>query len=240
MDVERAPAIALTSVGKVYDGDAIAVQALRDVDLAIDPGELVVVLGPSGSGKTTLLNVIGAIEPPTSGSVRVAGQEVAELDDEARTAFRRRRVGFVFQFFNLIPTLTALENVELIAELGGHTGAHRAQEVLAEVGLGDRLEHFPAQLSGGEQQRVAVARALVAEPKVLLCDEPTGALDVETGRVILSLLQDLGRAGDRTVVLVTHNAAVAEIGDRLVRMRDGRVVEDALNAAPVDARVVEW
>jgi putative ABC transport system ATP-binding protein len=240
MERDRLPAIALRDVGKVYDGDALAVHALRDVDLEIDLGELVVVLGPSGSGKTTLLNVIGAIEPATSGEVRVDGRDLGALDEEERTAFRRTRMGFVFQFFNLIPTLTALENVELIAELGGRSGARGARRVLAEVGLAARLDHFPAQLSGGEQQRVAVARALVGEPQLLLCDEPTGALDVETGRLILALLQELGRAAGRTLVVVTHNAAVAQIGDRLVRMRDGRIVEDTRNRSPIDARELEW
>jgi putative ABC transport system ATP-binding protein len=231
--------VVLRGVEKVYDG-ALAVHALRDVELEIARGELVVVLGPSGSGKTTLLNVVGAIEPASSGTVRVAGRDLTGLDEEARTAFRRQTVGFVFQFFNLIPTLTARENVELIAELAARDRGVDATEALRQVGLGDRLDHFPAQLSGGEQQRVAVARALVAEPALLLCDEPTGALDLETGRVVLALLQRVGREQGRTVVLVTHNAAVARIGDRVVRMRDGRIVEDGRNRSAVDARELDW
>jgi putative ABC transport system ATP-binding protein len=237
MTDDGSPLVALRGVGKLYDAGALAVRALRDVSLEIERGELVVVLGPSGSGKTTLLNLIGAIEPPTSGSVRVADCELGDLDEEARTAFRRRTVGFVFQFFNLIPTLTALENVELIAELARRDGA---VDALGEVGLGDRLDHFPAQLSGGEQQRVAVARALVAQPQLLLCDEPTGALDLDTGRVVLTLLQRVWRESQRTVLLVTHNGAVARIADRVLRMRDGRIVADERNTSPVAAGELDW
>lgn len=237
---DDSPLVVLRGVDKVYAEGALAVHALRDANLEIGRSELVVVLGPSGSGKTTLLNLIGAIEPPTSGSVRVAGCELGDLGEEERTAFRRRTVGFVFQFFNLIPTLTALENVELVAELAARDGAVEAEGALRAVGLGERLDHFPAQLSGGEQQRVAVARALVAQPRLLLCDEPTGALDLETGRVILALLQGLGRESGRTGVLVTHNAAVAGIGDRVLRMRDGRIVADERNPCPVDAGELDW
>jgi putative ABC transport system ATP-binding protein len=239
-EIAGAAVVVLRGVGKTYADGALAVRALRDVDLEIARGELVVVLGPSGSGKTTLLNVIGAIESATTGTVRVAGRDLSGLGEEAMTAFRRHAVGFVFQFFNLIPTLTALENVELIAELAARDGAANATRVLRQVGLGDRLDHFPAQLSGGEQQRVAVARALVAEPQLLLCDEPTGALDLETGRVVLALLQEVGRQSGRTVVMVTHNAAVAGMGDRVLRVRDGRIVEDVRNESPVDARELGW
>ena len=239
-EIVGAAVVALRGVVKTYGDGALAVRALRDVDLEIARGELVVVLGPSGSGKTTLLNVIGAIESATTGTVRVAGRDLTGLGEEARTAFRRRAVGFVFQFFNLIATLTALENVELIAEIAARDGAANATRALRQVGLGDRLDHFPAQLSGGEQQRVAVARALVAEPQLLLCDEPTGALDLETGRVVLALLQEVGRESGRTVVLVTHNAAVAGMGDRVLRVRDGRIVEDVRNESPVDARELGW
>ena len=172
----------------------------------------------AGRARPRLLNLIGAIEPATSGSVRVGGCELADLDEEARTAFRRRTVRFVFQFFNLIPTLTALENVELIAEICGRDGGAAAGDALRDVGLGERLDHFPAQLSGGEQQRVAVARALVAAPTLLLCDELTGALDLETGRVVLALLQRVGRQSARTVLLVRNNAAVGRMGDRVLRI----------------------
>jgi putative ABC transport system ATP-binding protein len=234
------PAVALRGVRKVYGEGEVAVRALDGVDLEIGAAELVVVLGPSGSGKTTLLNVIGAIEPASSGSVVVAGRDLGILDEEGRTAFRRRSLGFVFQFFNLIPTLTALENVELIAELTGQGGASHAEALLAVVGLGDRMDHFPAQLSGGEQQRVAVARALAGDPALLLCDEPTGALDPETGRVVLGLLRDVNRGSGRTVLLVTHNGAVARMADRVLRMRSGRIIEDAPNPAPVAAAELEW
>jgi putative ABC transport system ATP-binding protein len=235
-----APAVALHGVSKLYGEGELAVRALDGVDLEIRAGELVVVLGPSGSGKTTLLNVIGAIEPASRGSVIVAGRDLGGLDEDARSDFRRQSLGFVFQFFNLIPTLTALENVELIAELAERDGAAHAAALLGEVGLGDRGDHFPAQLSGGEQQRVAVARALGGDPALLLCDEPTGALDPETGRVVLGLLRKVNRASDRTVLLVTHNSAVARMADRVLRMRSGRIVEDARNPAPVAAEELEW
>jgi putative ABC transport system ATP-binding protein len=232
--------VALRRVRKSYGEGELAVHALDGVDLEVGAGELVVVLGPSGSGKTTLLNVVGAIEPATSGSVIVAGRDLTGLGEEARAAFRRVAVGFVFQFFNLIPTLTALENVELIAEIAGRDGAPDPAALLGEVGLSDRLDHFPAQLSGGEQQRVAVARALAAEPALLLCDEPTGALDLDTGRVVLACLRGVNRRLGRTVVVVTHNAAVARMADRVLRMRSGRVVEDTRNRSPVAPEELDW
>jgi putative ABC transport system ATP-binding protein len=235
-------------VGKVYGSGPAEVAALRDVDLRIDAGELVVVLGPSGSGKTTLLNVIGGIETPSSGRISVAGQDLAGLDTEGLSAVRRGTVGFVFQFFNLIPTLTAAENVALLAELTGDTGrdqvGQRVATVLAEVGLADRADHFPGQLSGGQQQRVAIARALVKQPRLLLCDEPTGALDPPTGRTVLALLQRLAHDGDReggrAVVVVTHNQAITAAADRVIRMRSGRIVDDHTNPQPVDASEVSW
>ncbi len=232
------PAIALSGVGKAYGAGDVVVNALRDVDLEIWPEEFVVPLGPSGSGKTTLLNVIGGIEPPSSGRIVVGGHDVSALDEEGRTRFRRETVGFVFQFFNLIPTLTALENVELVAELGN--GAGRAAEMLERVGLGDRLDHFPAQLSGGEQQRIAVARALAGGPRVLLGDEPTGALDLETGRTVLALLHELSHELSQTVLLVTHNASIGRMADRVLRMRDGQIVSDRRNETPAPADALEW
>ena len=216
------PAIVMRGATKTYGTGEVAVRALRSVDLEIWPEEFVVLLGPSGSGKTTLLNLIGGIEPASAGEIVVAGRDVTELDEEGRTAFRRDTVGFIFQFFNLVPTLTALENVELVAELG--RGADRSAEMLERVGLGDRMDHFPAQLSGGEQQRVAVARALAGGPRVLLGDEPTGALDLETGRTVLSLLHELshelsqtGAAGHPQRIDRPHgrpHAADARRGDR--------------------------
>jgi len=235
---ESEPAVALRGVTKTYGAGEVAVHALRSVDLEIQPEEFVVLLGPSGSGKTTLLNLIGGIEPATAGEIVVDGRDVSALDEEGRTEFRRETVGFIFQFFNLIPTLTALENVELVAELGD--GAHRAAEMLERVGLGDRLDHFPAQLSGGEQQRIAVARALAGGPKVLLGDEPTGALDLETGRTVLGLLHELSHELHQTVLLVTHNASIGRMADRVLRLRDGEIVADERNEAPEDAAALEW
>jgi putative ABC transport system ATP-binding protein len=213
---------------------------LRGASLDIPPGQFVVILGPSGSGKTTLLNLIGSIDEPTSGAIRVGGIDLGSLDDRGRIDYRRTTVGFIFQFFNLIPTLTAGENVELIAELTGSDGSERAGRVLELVGLGDRIDHFPSQLSGGEQQRVAIARALAKEPPVLLCDEPTGELDFETGRRILGLLHQLNRDTGRTVLLVTHNAAVGDMADRVLRLHSGEIVSDTLNDAPVDAEELYW
>jgi putative ABC transport system ATP-binding protein len=237
-EVKTELAIRLAGVSKTYGEGELAVHALRETDLEVRPEEFVVLLGPSGSGKTTLLNVIGGIEPATSGSLVVGGHDLSDLDEDGRTRFRRETVGFIFQFFNLIPTLTALENVELIAELAG--AEERSGEMLERVGLGDRFDHFPAQLSGGEQQRVAVARALVGGPRILLGDEPTGALDLETGRRVLSLLHAVSHELDQTVLLVTHNAAIAAMADRVLRMRDGRIVSDDRNDHPLDAGQLEW
>ncbi|GAA0580558.1 ABC transporter ATP-binding protein [Actinomadura livida] len=234
-----APAVLLHGVGKTYGGGRAGVRALRDVDLEVRRGEFVVLLGPSGSGKTTLLNLIGGIEPATSGTVVAGGRDLSGLDEDARTAYRRDTVGFVFQFFNLVPSLTALENVRLVAELTGRGDRERAAAALESVGLAGRGGHFPAQLSGGEQQRVAIARAIAKDPELLLCDEPTGALDLETGRGVLRVLQDLNRRG-RTVMVVTHNAAIAAIAHRVVRMRDGRVAEVTTTAAPAAAGEVAW
>jgi len=237
-DLTSDPVVRLRGVRKTYGEGEVAVHALRGVDLEIWPEEFVVLLGPSGSGKTTLLNLIGGIEPASEGEIEVAGSDVTELDEEGRTRFRRETVGFIFQFFNLIPTLTALENVELVAELGD--GADRAPEMLSRVGLGDRTDHFPAQLSGGEQQRVAVARALAGGPRVLLGDEPTGALDLETGRTVLAQLHELSHQLHQTVFVVTHNAAIGRMADRVLRMRDGRIVGDERNESPAPAEQLEW
>ncbi len=233
-----APLVRLRGVTKTYGAGEVVVHALRDVDLEIWPQEFVVLLGPSGSGKTTLLNVIGGIEPPSGGEVIVAGREVNALDEEGRTAFRREAVGFIFQFFNLIPTLTARENVELVAELQGASA--EATPLLGRVGLGAHLDRFPAELSGGEQQRVAVARALAGAPRLLLGDEPTGALDLETGRMVLDLLNRMSQELDQTVLVVTHNAAISGMADRILRMRDGRIASDERNERPLDPWQLEW
>lgn len=234
-----APArLELRAVDKTYDGGAVPVHALRDIDLTVPAGEFVVVLGPSGSGKTTLLNVVGGIDTPSRGEIRVDGSDIAHLDAAGLTDYRRRHVGFVFQFFNLIPSLTALENVALIAELTGREAD--AADALASVGLEDRLDHFPATLSGGEQQRVAVARALAKRPELLLCDEPTGALDLDTGRTVLALLRRVNRERGLTVLLVTHNTAIAAMADRVLRMRSGALVDDRRNDTPAAADEVQW
>ncbi|HZJ03695.1 MAG TPA: ABC transporter ATP-binding protein [Thermoleophilia bacterium] len=232
--------IRLEQAAKTYGEGPTAVEALKPTDLLIERGELVVVLGPSGSGKTTLLNLIGAIEPPSSGRLTVAGQELSTLDDGGRTRFRRETVGFVFQFFNLIPTLTALENVQLIAELVEGDSEESGRRALEGVGLAERLDHFPGALSGGEQQRVAIARALAKHPPLLLCDEPTGSLDLTTGRQILDLLQRLTREEGRTMLLVTHNEAIAKIATRVLRMRSGRISQDHRNDHPASADQVTW
>ncbi|MCT2592742.1 ABC transporter ATP-binding protein [Streptomyces sp. N2-109] len=231
--------VRLRGVTKTYGSGETALRALDGVDLDIEPGELVVVLGPSGSGKTTLLNVIGGIEPADTGEISVAGTELTGRPPKDLVAFRRERVGFVFQFFNLVPTLTARENIEAMMELTGRGDRSGAPGLLGAVGLSDRMDHFPAQLSGGQQQRVSLARALATDPDLLLADEPTGALDVATGTSVLALLQETNRQG-RGVLMVTHNASVAALAHLVVTMRDGRVETVRRNAAPADADTVSW
>jgi len=233
-------AVRLSGVVKAYGSGDVAVHALRGISLTVPAGQFVVVLGPSGSGKTTMMNLVGGIEPPTSGTVEVAGQDLVGLNDRDLTAFRRDTVGFVFQFFNLVPTLTAFENVQLVAELVGRTDPADTRAAIQAVGLDGRGDHFPAALSGGEQQRVAIARAIVKNPPLLLCDEPTGSLDLETGRQVLAVLHRLSRTGGRTVLLVTHNSAIATIADRVVRMRSGEIVEDRANNNPSPPDQISW
>ncbi len=232
--------IEMTGVWKTFGEGHTAVHALKDIELKGPQGEFAVILGPSGSGKTTLLNLVGAIDNATEGRIEVGGIDLANLSVDEQVRYRRENVGFVFQFFNLIPTLTAAENVELVADLTADDGADRAAEVLAKVGLAERMHHFPAQLSGGEQQRVAIARALVKKPPILLCDEPTGELDYETGRMILRLLQDISREHGQTVLLVTHNAAIGDMADRVLRLRSGEIVADIRNDAPLEAEALTW
>lgn len=234
------PAVEVDGLAKRYGAGDTLVQALHDVGFTIHRGEFVVLLGPSGSGKTTMLNLIGAIEAPSAGRLRVDGIDVTGLDGRAATDFRRHRVGFVFQFYNLVPTLTAFENVELIAEVTGREPAMRAREALRAVQLDARMHHYPGQLSGGEQQRVAIARALVKAPPLVLADEPTGALDLETGREVLGLLHDVTRYVASTVFVVTHNSAIAAMADRVLRLRDGTVVGDERNLEPSDAAEITW
>jgi putative ABC transport system ATP-binding protein len=234
------PALRLEGVERSYRWGSTAVDALKDVNLEICAGEFVVILGPSGSGKTTLLNVVGGIEEPTAGRILVSGNDIAALRPVERTGYRRDQVGFVFQFFNLVPTLTALENVEVIAELAGKDATRRSRDALEMVGLAEVADRFPGQLSGGQQQRVAIARAVVKRPPLLLCDEPTGSLDLSTGREILYVLRELARQGNHTVLLVTHNSAVAAMADRVVWLHSGTVSRQQRVEAPVDPRTLEW
>lgn len=234
----RSGAVETHGLKKTYDRDSVPVHAVRNVDLRVEPGTFLVVLGPSGSGKTTLLNLIGGIAAPSDGTITVDGHRLEGLSERELTEYRRDTVGFVFQFFNLIPTLTATENVELIAQLTGADG--HAHELLDAVGLAGRADAFPNALSGGERQRVGVARALAKRPRLLLCDEPTGSLDLETGREVLTLLRSVNRERGLTTIAVTHNAAIARMADRVVRMRSGEIAEDETVDAPIDPSEVSW
>jgi putative ABC transport system ATP-binding protein len=233
-------AVRASGLTKTYGEGDTAVHALRDVSFEIPRGEFVVLQGASGSGKTTLLNQIGALEPPTSGNVESNGFNLNGLDDNGRTDYRLNSVGFIFQFYNLVPSLTAFENVALIAELTGVNVHERTSAVLASVGLGERMNHFPAQLSGGEQQRVSIARGLVKDPPLMLCDEPTGALDTETGTQVLTLLRDITDGGDRTIIVVTHNSEIAKIANRVIDLRDGEIIDTAVIASPLRPADVAW
>ncbi len=230
--------IDLENVSKVYRRGNQEVVALDRANLRIRRGELVVILGPSGCGKSTLLNMIGGLDSPTSGRLIADGVELASQDDGALTDYRRRKIGFVFQFFNLVPILTARENVQLAAELVPNP--RKVEQVLEEVGLGQRADHFSSELSGGEQQRVAIARGLVKNPPILLCDEPTGELDFETGRKILSLLHRINHEQRQTVLIVTHNSAIAQMADRVVKLRSGRIVVDEINPTHIEPETLEW
>lgn len=234
-----APAIALQDVMKTYGEGETLIRAVDGVSFTVQPGEFVVLLGASGSGKTTTLNLVGAIEQPSSGRLSVVGHDLTDLDETGRTAYRRSEVGFVFQLYNLVPSLTALENVQLIAEITGPDAERRARAALHRVGIGDRADHFPGQLSGGQQQLVAIARAIVKEPSILLCDEPTGALDLERGRAVLGVLGSLADDG-RTVIVVTHNSTIATMATRVLRLSDGRIVDDVHQAEPLPAGELVW
>ena len=228
----------LEGLAKEYVLGEVTVKALRDTNLEIYRGELAVILGPSGSGKSTLLNIMGGMDSPSRGRILFNGRDITGYSEAELTRFRRQEVGFVFQFYNLIPNLTALENVELAGELS--ETPLDARDVLAQVGLAERADHFPTQLSGGEQQRVAIARAAVKNPAVLLCDEPTGALDQEMGKLVLSLLSDINKNMGKTVVIITHNSAIAAMGDRVFRMRDGGIAEITVNSEPLSPERIEW
>jgi len=228
----------LQDVSRIYQMGKVKVTALSHVSIDIRQGEFIVILGPSGSGKTTFLNLVGGMDTPTSGTIIADGLDITSLDEKGLTRYRREHIGFVFQFFNLIPSLTARENVEFAAELV--EDSRDAQETLRLVGLGERGDHFPSELSGGEQQRVAIARALVKDPPLLLCDEPTGDLDFDTGKHILSSMRTISRERGKTVILVTHNTAIGDIADRIVRMRSGEVVEVREIDSPIDPQELRW
>ena len=230
--------VTLKDVRKIYKMGEVEIMAAAGIDFEIKKGEFAVVVGPSGAGKTTVLNILGGMDTATSGQVLVDGQDIATYSTKQLTAYRRDDIGFVFQFYNLIPNLTALENVELALQIC--KDPMDAQEVLEEVGLGERLDNFPAQLSGGEQQRVSIARALAKNPKLLLCDEPTGALDYHTSKEILKLIEDVNKKYGNTVIMVTHNDAIQNMADRVIKLRDGEIMDNIVNKDKIDARNLEW
>lgn len=230
--------IEFRDVKKVYRTGSVDLYALNGVDLKIEKGELAVILGQSGAGKTTLLNILGGMDKASSGQVYLDGREISGLRERELSDYRRRDVGFVFQFYNLIPNLTALENVEMASQLV--KGSIPPEELLRDVGLSDRKDNFPAQLSGGEQQRIAIARAVAKVPKLLLCDEPTGALDYNTGKTVLKLLQNMCRERGMTVVIITHNSALTPMADRVIRLKSGRVIGCDVNPDPVSIDDIEW
>ena len=226
------------NVGKTYDMGQVQINALHDASFTVEKGELVVIVGPSGAGKTTLLNILGGMDTLTTGRVMLDGREVSKLNKRQLTDYRRDDVGFVFQFYNLVGNLTALENVELANQISKYP--LDARQVLSDVGLAERMNNFPSQLSGGEQQRVAIARALAKNPKLLLCDEPTGALDYQTGKAILKLLQDTARNTGMTVIIITHNSALTAMADRVIKVRSGTVRSVTMNENPQDIAEIEW
>lgn len=226
------------NVNKVYQSGYVKTSALHDVTFDIEEGEICVIVGQSGAGKTTLLNILGGMDTLTEGRVVLGDKDISSFNKHELTRFRREDIGFVFQFYNLIPNLTALENIEIVTQM--IKDPIPAQQVLESVGLGDRVHHFPAQLSGGEQQRVAIARALAKKPKLLLCDEPTGALDYQTGRQILKLLQDQSRQNNMLVVIVTHNSALTAMADRVIHVKSGTVVSVKKNEKALSIEEIEW
>jgi len=232
------PVFTARDLTKVYTAGEIPVQALRGVSFEVNAGEFVVLLGPSGSGKSTLLNILGGLDVPTSGSVRWRDHDLSHAVEKELTRYRREHVGFVFQFYNLIPSLTARENVELVTDLVANPMA--PEEALGLVGLTERLNHFPSQLSGGEQQRVAIARALAKRPECLLCDEPTGALDIETGRLVLEALARANRELSTTTIVITHNATIAGMADRVLKLADGRLASDETNSHRLTPSELRW
>ena len=230
--------VRLKDVTKTYKMGEVEINAVDGIDFSVQKGEFVVIVGPSGAGKTTVLNILGGMDRATSGEIWIDGIDIGKYTNRQLTGYRRDDIGFVFQFYNLVPNLTALENVELALQICKEP--LDAKSVLEDVGLGDRLDNFPAQLSGGEQQRVSIARALAKNPKLLLCDEPTGALDYNTGKAILKLLQDTCRQKGMTVIVITHNSAIAPMADRIIHIKNGRVSGMELNPNPVPVETIEW
>lgn len=230
--------VTFENVGKIYKTGDVEVEALKGVGFEIEKGEICVVVGQSGAGKTTLLNILGGMDTLTSGRVLLDDRDISALNDKDMATYRRLDIGFVFQFYNLIPNLTALENVEIASQLSPKP--LNSRKVMEVVGLKERMNNFPAQLSGGEQQRVAIARALAKNPKLLLCDEPTGALDYETGKAILKLLQETSRRTGMTVVIITHNSALTAMADRVVRVKNGTVASVTMNDEPTPVELIEW
>ena len=225
-------------VSKIYHTGTVEIPALRDATFQVEKGEICVIVGASGAGKTTLLNILGGMDTLTGGTVKLDGRDISRYDRRQLTEYRRRDVGFVFQFYNLVQNLTALENVELASEIC--RDPLDPAQTLTSVGLGERLNNFPAQLSGGEQQRVSIARALAKNPKLLLCDEPTGALDYKTGKQVLGLLQETCRKTGRTVIVITHNTALTAMADRVIQVRSGQIVSNKVNEHPVPVEEIEW
>lgn len=230
--------IEFRNVCKIYGSGEQEIRALDNITFDVEKGELCVIVGPSGAGKTTLLNILGGMDSATSGTVVLAGREISKLCDRELTDYRRSDVGFVFQFYNLVQNLTALENVELASEIC--KDSLDAGETLCRVGLEKRMQNFPAQLSGGEQQRVSIARALAKNPKIILCDEPTGALDYNTGKSVLKLLQDTCRSTGKTVIIITHNSALTQIADRVIRVKNGQATSVETNSEPIPVERIEW
>jgi hypothetical protein len=230
--------VELSNVSRIYTSGDHELRALDNVNLSLEEGRFIVILGPSGAGKSTLLNLLGGLDSPSSGTITVDGRDISTLSPDELAEYRAEKVGFVFQFYNLIPTLTVHENVKLVDEIAPHSLS--ATKMLAEVGLSDHLKNFPSELSGGEQQRVSIARALAKNPKILLCDEPTGALDSETGVMVLKLLLRMAREYGKTIVIVTHNQNIAKMADEVIHVRNGKVVSHEIQSAPLSADEIEW
>lgn len=230
--------IEFKNVCKNYDYDGGTIKALSDINFAIDEGELVIVLGDSGAGKSTALNILGGMDYATSGTVLVDGKDITKMNEDSLTFYRRKDIGFVFQFYNLVQNLTVIENVELASQISDKP--FDPEKILEKVGLSDRLKNFPSQISGGEQQRCSIARAICKNPKLLLCDEPTGALDYKTGKKILKLLQEINKTYNMTVIIITHNSLIKNIGNKIITFKSGKILNIELNDKPIDVETLEW